>query len=197
MDAGISYISLLSDVRGDLKKQTRKTASNANFTLHLFLLPPQPVPGTCCPEHPQHRPFSPSPWAPPGPFSSYSSAPTGKAPTRTGGVFGEAPLSSDFHGKRAVTPRRQHPTPQPNADRYVAKALLLPRLPHTCRASAWLEAAGESHGLPPAALEEPEAPSPPSAAPRPPPAKALSDLRWRTVDRHMLLLFIAPSLCSD
>lgn len=131
MDAGISYISLLSGVRGDLKKQTRKTASNANFALHLFLLPPQPVPGTCCPEHPQHRPFSPSPWAPPGPFSSYSSAPTGKAPTWTGGVFGEAPLSSDFHGKRAVTPRRQHPTPQPNADRYVAKALLPPRLPHT------------------------------------------------------------------
>lgn len=176
LDASISYISLLSGGRGDLKKQTRKTTSKANFALHLSLLPPQPVPGTCCPEHPQHRPFSPSPWAPPGPFSSHSSSPTGKASTGTGGVFGEAPLSSDFHGKKGCD------TP-PTAPRAPTPRSVIAVCPKRCSCPACRthpraedEDGRESHGLPSAALEEPEVPSPLSAAPGPPPAKALSDI---------------------
>lgn len=56
------HIPLESGGRGDFKEQKTKPASWANLALHLFLLPPQPVPGTCCPEHPQHRPWG-SPWA--------------------------------------------------------------------------------------------------------------------------------------
>lgn len=108
LDAGISYSSLSSGGRGD-SKQTRKATSNANFPLSFFFLLPQPLPGTRCPEHLPARSTAPAlpaagasraRWAPRG----ASSGPTGKASAGTGGVFGEAPLARDFHGKRAVTP---------------------------------------------------------------------------------------------
>lgn len=196
MDAGISYISLLSSGRGDLKEQTRKTASNANFALHLFLLPPQPVPGTCCPEHPQHRPFSPSPWAPPGPFFSHSSTPTGKAPTGTGEVFGEAPLSSDFHGKRAVTPCRQHPTPQPNAT--WLKHFSCP----VCRTHLQgLSLAGDWRGVPRApfcCLGGARGPLASLHCTRASSGKgSFRSSEWIDTWEVLLLLFIAASLCSD
>lgn len=194
-----------------MKKQTRKTASKANFALHLFLLPPEPVPGTCCPEHPQHRPFCPSPWAPPGPFPSHPSAPAGKAPTGAGGVFGEAPLSCDFHGKRAVTPRRQQPAPKPTQIVVCPKRFSCPACrTHLQGQGRWgwrrvdfipiLFLALFPHGLP----------SAPGGAPGP-----LASLRcawassgkgsfrssdggqWIDTWQVLLLLFIAPSLCSD
>lgn len=191
-----------------MKKQTRKTASKANFALHLFLLPPEPVPGTCCPEHPQHRPLCPSPWAPPGPFPSQPSAPTG-----AGGVFGEAPLCCDFHGKRAVTPCRQHPAPKPtqySRSLCARSASPAPPVAHTCGARA----AGDGGHLrllfyfslyfPMGSLlllEEPQAPSPLSAAPGPPPGKgsfrSSDGGRWIDTWQVLLLLFIAPSLRSD
>lgn len=149
--------------------------------------PQRPIPHftfSCLPLSPSLAPaalntLQSQPVGTPGPFSPRSSSPSGKESTGTVGLFGEAPFSSDFHGKRAVIPRRHHPAPQAPA------VPQIPMRPKRCSARAHPRMGMGMARIPRApfcALEEPQAPSPLSG---PPPAKALSDLGVRTVDRHM------------